>query len=96
MVTKKILLPECENPKQWYNIVADMPNRPLPPLHPQPRKPMTVDDLSVIFAKRICVQSFAFARIAIMCLQGTKPANLRRTLYDKRFFVPPADQGVFW
>ena len=34
MVTKKILLPESENPKQWYNIVADMPNQPLPPLHP--------------------------------------------------------------
>ena len=34
MKTKKILLPDQMIPAQWYNIVADMPNRPLPPLHP--------------------------------------------------------------
>lgn len=62
MVTKKILLPECENPKQWYNIVADMPNRPLPPLHPQTRKPMTVDDLSVIFATELAKQELSTER----------------------------------
>ena len=25
-------------PTQWYNIVADMPNKPLPPLHPGTKK----------------------------------------------------------
>ena len=62
MVTKKILLPESENPKQWYNIVADMPNKPLPPLHPQTHKPMSVDDLSVIFARELAEQELSTER----------------------------------
>lgn len=32
MRTRKIYLNENEMPKQWYNIMADMPNRPMPPL----------------------------------------------------------------
>jgi len=31
---KKFLLNESEIPTQWYNIAADMPNKPLPILHP--------------------------------------------------------------
>ena len=62
MVTKKILLPESENPKQWYNIVADMPTKPLPPLNPQTRKPMTVDDLSVVFAHELAKQELSTER----------------------------------
>ena len=34
METKKFCLTEKQMPTQWYNIVADMPNKPLPPLHP--------------------------------------------------------------
>ena len=34
MKTKKFCLTEKQMPTQWYNIVADMPNKPLPPLHP--------------------------------------------------------------
>ena len=34
MKTKKFCLTENQMPAQWYNIVADMPNKPLPPLHP--------------------------------------------------------------
>ena len=34
MKNRKILLTENEIPDKWYNIVADMPNKPLPPLHP--------------------------------------------------------------
>ena len=40
MKTKKILLPESEMPTAWYNIVADMPNKPLPALDPQTKKPI--------------------------------------------------------
>ena len=32
MKTKKFCLTENQMPTQWYNIVADMPNKPLPPL----------------------------------------------------------------
>ena len=31
MSEKKILLTEKEIPEKWYNIMADMPNKPLPP-----------------------------------------------------------------
>jgi len=38
------MLPEEEIPHYWYNIQADMVNKPMPPLHPgtkQPKKPKT-------------------------------------------------------
>ena len=34
MKKRKIILDESEIPENWYNIVADMPNKPLPPLNP--------------------------------------------------------------
>lgn len=48
---KKYLLDEDQLPTQWYNIQADMPTKPLPPLNPATRKPMNADDLSHIFSK---------------------------------------------
>ena len=47
---KKYLLEEEELPRQWYNIMADMPNKPLLPLNPATREPVTVEDLSRIFS----------------------------------------------
>ena len=46
---KRFILDEKDIPTQWYNIQADMPNKPLPPLHPVTHKPMTAEDLSEIF-----------------------------------------------
>ena len=40
METKKFCLTERQMPTQWYNIVADMPNNPLPPLHPATKQPV--------------------------------------------------------
>ena len=51
MRQKKFILQEQEIPTHWYNIQADMPTKPMPPLNPQTRKPLTVDDLSHIFSK---------------------------------------------
>ena len=53
---KRFLLDENELPRQWYNIVADMPNKPLPPLNPVTREPMTVEDLSRVFSKECSKQ----------------------------------------
>ena len=53
---KRFILPESELPRQWYNIQAEMPNKPLPPIHPKTREPMTADDLSVIFARECAKQ----------------------------------------
>ena len=53
---KRFFLTEEEIPTQWYNIQADMPNKPLPPLNPKTKEPMTAEDLSVVFAKECSEQ----------------------------------------
>jgi len=54
--TKRFILPESEIPTQWYNIAADMPNKPMPPLNPQTREPLRASDLYPIFAKALADQ----------------------------------------
>lgn len=46
---KRFILSENEIPTAWYNIVADMKNKPMLPLHPQTRQPLTVEEMSHIF-----------------------------------------------
>lgn len=53
---KRFFLTEEQIPKQWYNIQADMPNKPLPPLNPKTHEPMSAEDLYPIFAKEVCHQ----------------------------------------
>ena len=52
---KRFILQENEIPAQWYNIMADMPNKPMLPLDPKTRKPLTPEDLYPIFAEE-CVR----------------------------------------
>ena len=49
MKQKKFILQESEIPTQWYNILADMPNKPMPPLHPATKQPLGWEDLAHIF-----------------------------------------------
>lgn len=56
MQETKIVLPDREIPKQWYNIMADMPNLPKPPLHPGTKQPVGPDDLSAIFPMALIEQ----------------------------------------
>ncbi|RJX20097.1 MAG: TrpB-like pyridoxal phosphate-dependent enzyme [Ammonifex sp.] len=58
----KILLSEKEVPTAWYNIMADMPNLPKPPLHPGTKKPVGPDDLSPIFPMGLIMQEVATER----------------------------------
>lgn len=59
MSTKKILLGENDIPTSWYNIVADMKNKPLPPLNPQTKEPLKPEDLEPIFAKELIKQELS-------------------------------------
>lgn len=59
MMSKKILLSENEIPKQWYNIVADMVNKPLPPLNPATKEVLSAEDLEPIFAKELIQQEMS-------------------------------------
>ncbi len=56
MKQKKFLLPESEIPQAWYNIQADMPNKPLPPLNPANGQPLTAEDMYAIFPEECCRQ----------------------------------------
>jgi tryptophan synthase beta chain len=47
--TKRFILPEDEIPEQWYNIQAEMVNKPMPLLHPATHKPLKAEDLYPIF-----------------------------------------------
>jgi tryptophan synthase beta chain len=58
----KIMLDEQEIPRQWYNIQADMPNLPPPGLNPQTKKPLTPDDLGVIFPMDLILQEVSQER----------------------------------
>ena len=53
---RKILLSEKEIPEQWYNIIADMPNKPLPPLHPGTLEPIGPEALAPLFPMELIKQ----------------------------------------
>ena len=52
----KIYLDEKELPKAWYNLRADMINKPAPLLNPITRQPSTVEELSQVFCKELAAQ----------------------------------------
>lgn len=61
MPQHKILLDESEIPKQWYNVVADMPNPPAPVLGPD-GNPITPDALTAIFPMNLIEQEVSRER----------------------------------
>ncbi len=52
----KVYLEESEMPKQWYNVRADMKNKPAPLLNPGTLQPMTVEELSGVFCRELAEQ----------------------------------------
>jgi tryptophan synthase beta chain len=57
----KILLKESEMPTHWYNVVADMPNPPTPPLGPD-GNPVGPDALAAIFPEELIKQEVSAER----------------------------------
>ncbi len=62
MKKTQIVLEPKDIPKQWYNIMADMPNKPKPPLHPGTKQPAGPDDLSAIFPMSLILQEVSEER----------------------------------
>jgi tryptophan synthase beta chain len=60
--SKKIVLAESEIPKQWYNILADMPVMPDPLLNPGTREPLKPEEMEPLFAKKLVEQEFSTER----------------------------------
>jgi tryptophan synthase beta chain len=61
-MNRKIFLNESDIPTHWYNIVADMPNKPQPPLNPETGQPAGPDDLSPIFPMGLIQQEVSAER----------------------------------
>lgn len=56
MSTIHFTLTQNDIPKQWYNILADLPEPLAPPLHPATKKPVTLEDMVAIFPENLVRQ----------------------------------------
>ena len=93
----KIYLDESEMPKQWYNLRADMINKPAPLLNPATGKPVTLEELSGIFCEELAKQELddktPYIDIPDEILQFYKmyrPAPLVRAYHLERYLKTPA------
>lgn len=93
----KIYLQENELPKQWYNVRADMKNKPAPLLNPGTGQPLTLDELSPIFCEELCRQELdndtAFFNIPAEILDFYKmyrPSPLVRAYFLEKALGTPA------
>ena len=93
----KIYLEEHEMPKQWYNMRADMKNKPAPLLNPGTGQPMTLEELSGVFCTELAKQELddttAYFDIPDDILQFYKmyrPAPLVRAYHLERALGTPA------
>ena len=55
----KITLDESEIPRQWYNMIPDLPAPPPPPLHPGTLQPAGLEDLTPLFPMGLIGQEVA-------------------------------------
>ena len=56
---KKILLRDDEMPRQWYNVVPDIPGGLKPPLDPETKQPMGPEKLSAVFPMGLLAQEMS-------------------------------------
>jgi len=60
--TVKYLLSEEQIPRFWYNVMADLPSPPPPPLHPGTLQPLGPDDLAPLFPMSLIMQEVSAER----------------------------------
>ncbi|MCC6728178.1 MAG: TrpB-like pyridoxal phosphate-dependent enzyme [Chthonomonadales bacterium] len=61
-VPTSITLPSSETPKEWYNLLADLPTPMPPPLHPATQRPVTPEDMLPIFPANLVAQEMCQER----------------------------------
>ena len=92
----KYYLEEEEIPKQWYNILPDLPKPLPPPLHPVTGKPLTVKDLEPIFPKSLIIQEMSSNRWipipdeVLEIYKLWRPTPLIRAIRLEKFLGTPA------
>jgi tryptophan synthase beta chain len=62
MPEHRYVLPADRMPRRWYNIAADLPTMPPPPLHPGTGQPVGPDDLTAIFPMDLILQEVSTER----------------------------------
>jgi len=62
MERTKFILDEERLPREWYNIAADLPEPPPPPLHPVTMQPLGPADLAPLFAETLIAQEVSSER----------------------------------
>jgi tryptophan synthase beta chain len=91
----KIHLKEKDIPRKWYNLAADLPTPPLPPLGPD-GKPISPEMLAPVFPMNLIEQEVSTKRWIdipeeiLDILYRWRPAPLRRAVYLERFLKTPA------
>lgn len=92
----KIQLPESEMPTQWYNVVADLPTPPPPPLHPDTMQPVGPDDLAPLFPPELIAQEVTTDRWVdipgevLDVYRLWRPSPLHRARRLEKFLDTPA------
>jgi len=96
MKDKKIILPEKDMPREWYNILPDMPNPVPPPLNPATGQPITPDMLAPVFPMNLIEQEVSSERFikipdeVIEKLLMWRPTPLYRATALERHLGTPA------
>ncbi len=94
-MNRKILLDEKDIPRQWYNLAADLPNPPLPPVTPD-GTPIGPEQLAPVFPMNLIEQEVSTERWIdipeeiLDILYRWRPAPLRRAVYLERYLDTPA------
>ena len=93
----KIMLDENDVPRQFYNILPDLPHPLAPPLNPATREPATPQDFEAIFPKEIIRQEMSPERfidipdeIRYALLASGRPSPLFRARRLEKFLKTPA------
>ncbi len=95
MMSVKVLLNEDEIPRQWYNLAADLPNPPQPPLGPG-GKPISPDMLAPVFPMNIVEQEVSTERWinipeeVLGILYQWRPSPLHRAVRLEKALGTPA------
>ncbi len=93
----KIYLSESEMPKQWYNLRADMVNKPAPLLNPGTHQPMTAADLAPVFCDDLIKQEldnttayFDIPEEILSFYKMYRPSPLVRAYFLEKMLQTPA------
>lgn len=96
MKDKKIILPEKEIPRQWYNVQADLTHPVPPPLNPGTGQPITPDMLAPVFPMNLIEQEVSTERWIDIPEQVIekyliwRPTPLHRAYSLEKFLGTPA------